>query len=633
MRDPGGQRMSRSRFVAAWLVLALLKLALVASLPLFGDEAFYWWEGEHLAWSYSDLPPLTAWMIAAGSALLPGELGVRLLFLVLSCLLPWQVVWLSRRWHGPGPWQWWAGLLALVMPLSALLGILGVPDVALAGITVLAVVALADALAEGGRRQWLWLGACLALGLLCHYRFAVVLAALAWVVLATSAGRAALASPGPWLAGLVAAAGLLPLMWFNWTHQFSGLRFQFVDRHPWAWQWQGLWQLPEQLLVASPLLLILLARATARHLASGRPDAAGGRPADIGQVVVPMAVAIWLLFIGLGFFADGERFRWHWPLPAYLLLLPLLARELVGRHRRWRQATVASAALVSLLLAGWLVAALVPERAGPWAQGKRYPANFAGWRESARWLGRQALPKVIVVDNFMLAANLAFYLPESRGRLWVLDDARNVRHGRATQLAIWGVDESALAARPAQPGWLVVEETARRFSDRWAWYQELCRRFAGLELAGELSLHGGRKRFVRWHHQGYRPRKECTQPAALPPLGWFEAGARAGAGGGPLRRGDPLAVTGWAVQPGLGIDQVQVAINGVPVATGARGLESGWAPEHWGETGDPAGTRLGFRFDLETADLAPGRHRIQVKVVRGDGRSWPLPETTIHLRP
>lgn len=620
--------MTRTRFLAAWSTLALVKLALAASLPLFGDEAFYWWESRHLAWSYSDLPPLTAWMIAAGAGVLPGEIGVRLPFLLLSLLLPWQVVWLSRRWHGPGPWQWWSGLLALVMPLSALLGILAVPDVALAGISLLAVTTLAVALQEGRLRQWLALGGCLALGLLCHYRFAVLLPALAWVMLATPGGRAALAGRGPWLAGLVAGLGLLPLLWFNWSHQFSGLRFQFVDRHPWAWQWQGLWQLPEQLLVASPLLLLLLAWVAGRYLLPGRHARAGAPSDAIGQVVVPVAVIVWLVFIGLGFFADSERFRWHWPLPAYLLLLPLLARDIDRLQPLLRRATVALAAVVTVAILGWLLAVLVPDRAGLWADGKRYPANFAGWRESARWLQQDPLPEQIVTDNFMLAANLAFHLPDSRGRLRVLDDPRNIRHGRATQLAIWSVDEAALAAGPRQPGWLVVEDTARRFSDRWAWYQELCRRFDGLELDQALSVHGDRKRFVRWRHQGYRRQATCTQPQALPPLGWIEVagGARR------LRRGQPLTVTGWALQPGLGIGQVQVAINGEQVASGTRDRQAGWPADHWPDATDPAGDQLGFRFELDSSGLAPGRHQVQVSVVRGDGRVWPLAAAAVNIR-
>jgi hypothetical protein len=50
----------------AFVALFLVKLMLVARLSPFGDEAFYWQESRHLAWGYSDLPPLTAWLIPLG---------------------------------------------------------------------------------------------------------------------------------------------------------------------------------------------------------------------------------------------------------------------------------------------------------------------------------------------------------------------------------------------------------------------------------------------------------------------------------------------------------------------------------------------------------------------------------------
>jgi hypothetical protein len=53
-------------FIGAWVLLTLVKLVVAARLPLFVDEAFYWQEGQHLAWAYSDLPGLTAWLTRIG---------------------------------------------------------------------------------------------------------------------------------------------------------------------------------------------------------------------------------------------------------------------------------------------------------------------------------------------------------------------------------------------------------------------------------------------------------------------------------------------------------------------------------------------------------------------------------------
>src|SRR5690606_35012638 len=53
---------------------------------LHSDESYYWMYSQNLAWGYFDHPPMAALFIHAGYALFPGELGVRLLLVVLSTI-------------------------------------------------------------------------------------------------------------------------------------------------------------------------------------------------------------------------------------------------------------------------------------------------------------------------------------------------------------------------------------------------------------------------------------------------------------------------------------------------------------------------------------------------------------------
>ncbi len=600
---------ARALFLLAWFLLLAVKSTLTGVLPLFGDEAFYWWESRHPAWSYSDLPPLTAWLIAIGSTVSAGEFGVRLPFLVLGLCLPWQLRAMATRWYDVET-GWRAGLLAMLMPISALLGVLALPDVAMAVATLGAVDALVRAGQSGRIAHWCLLGLWLAIGMLSHYRFAAVPVLMAVIVLALPVLRRSLAGAGPWLAAAIAALGTLPLLLFNLDNDLAGLRFQFVERHPWSWQWSGFWQLPEQLLVASPVLLVLLA-----WLAWSRLRAPSAAQAE--RIVLLFATALWLLFFVLGFFADSMRFRWHWSLPALLLLLPLLASRWSGFGRALRWALVLPALATSTVIFGWLGLAAHGGAGADRLGGKLFPDNFTGWREVADWIAEDASTGPIVVDNFMLAAELAFYSdPSLRSRLRVLDDPRNERHGRSAQLRLWSLDESALAAEPVRPGLLVVEEGARRFSDRWSWYQSICARFDGLVLDGALDLHDGKRRFVRWRHDGYRRDDRCRQPTAIPALGWIEW--HSDASGAPDRLG------GWALQPGLGIDRIDLHVDGTRHASTRRDRETYWVEGRWGDTGDPAGRMLGFDFDLSGLSLAPGAHRLDVRAIRGDGLSWPI---------
>jgi hypothetical protein len=609
--------MSRGVFISVWCALALFKLALAVALPLFGDEAFYAWEGRHLAWSYSDVPPLTAWLTALGRALLPGEFGVRLVFIAIGLWLPWQIVGMTRRWYGDAA-AWRAGILALLLPLASALGVMALPDVPMAAITLLAVAALEAALRTGRLRDWLLLGAALGLGMLSHYRFAMLPLAVAFLIVLHPAGRAALHTRGPWLAAAVALVATVPLVVFNLDNDLAALRFQLVDRHPWTWQWGGALQILEQAAVTGPLMLGALVWTVW--------DAFRRRPLPWPEcVAVPIAALVWLLFFVLGFFADSERFRWHWPLPAYLFLLPALAARWPSIGRRMATAIIATTGLVAALALSYLTVAAMPERAADWLAGKRYPANFSGWREAAAWVDDAGLEpgERLVAGNFMLAAALDFYRPTAPTQpMLVLDDALNRRHGRSAQLAIWGIDETALMVDHSSRGLVVAEETAQRFSDRWAWYQSICARFDGLELDDPLDLHGGRKRFVRWRYRTYDPQPSCRDTAAIPPLGWVEIPSH-------VDRGDALDVFGWAMQPELGIDVVEILVDDVVVAQTRRTIDIQWVEQRWGDVGDPAGLKLAFRVPLETAEMAAGAHRVAVRVRRGDGRTWPIHEQPV----
>ena len=229
----------RTVFVVLWLATVVLKLVIASRLPLFVDEAFYWLEGQHPAWAYSDLPGLTAWLIRLGTELFgDGLLAVRLPFIFISALVPWWIVWLTRREFGEHA-GWYSGCLALLLPLLGSLGVMALPDAILALATVMCVdagVRLMRGVSHGGAAL---LAVGLTLGALSHYRFIAVIGVGIVALLALPAGRAALRDPRVWIAIAAGAAAWIPLLAWNVDNAEAGLRFQMVDRHPWALHAEG----------------------------------------------------------------------------------------------------------------------------------------------------------------------------------------------------------------------------------------------------------------------------------------------------------------------------------------------------------------------------------------------------------
>ncbi|XRD86265.1 glycosyltransferase family 39 protein [Dyella acidisoli] len=479
----------RAAFVTAFLCLLLVKLALVSTVQPFGDEAFYWQESRHLAWGYSDLPPLTAWLIWLGEQVAGhGLLGMRWPFLALGSALPWLLVWFGRSaFDARTGWQ--AGLLCLVLPLAGSLGVMAMPDVPLTVAGAVAMIALLRAMDEDRLRDWLWLGMSLACCWMSHYRAAMFLLAGLLLFLLTPRGRMQWQRPGFWLAMVIAAVGLVPLVISNLQQHGAGVMFQLIERNPWRFHADALVQPLEQAVTCTPLLYACLLWAAWQ---CWRRRQAGG-PWD---VLALLSLTFVVIYFVAGLFADNQRFRLHWPLPGYLPLLAALPALLSQKEgvRVWRVMAVCGAVLALVVqLAGLLS---VYPGAAQWPGIARVvPMAFVGWKESADMAKTQLAkqPALLVADNFMMAAELDFQF-DGRREIYTLDNPLNVKYGRAPQVALWGMDEAALhRIHPGASVLLVVDEYAARGHERAVWLDSLCERIQHLQPVQRLRLFEGRK--------------------------------------------------------------------------------------------------------------------------------------------
>jgi 4-amino-4-deoxy-L-arabinose transferase-like glycosyltransferase len=495
-------------FVLIWFAMQSIKLCIAATLAPFGDEAFYWQESRALAWSFTDVPPATALMIRAGETVFGHSLlGMRSLFLLLGAALPlwlWQV---ARR-ESDACAASWIAIGWLLLPLGGTLGVMAMPDVPLTA-AALAMLAGLLRIARAEPHGNALLGAGLALAWLSHYRAAMLLPGGLGLLLFARGTRGWWTRRGFWFALGAGSLGLLPLVLFNRSHDWSGLSFQLVERHPWRFHADGFVQPLEQALVVTPLLYGLLLWALWR---SWRARGVSLTAAVLAWSGLSVAIG----YFAFGLFGDDLRFRVHWPLPAYLAALIALARLLAegAGSRRFLVGSYALAALGCAGALGYLAAAADPVSAQRLATYKAFPYNFVGWNEVAArtgdWIAREReRAPVLVADNFLLGAELDFQF-DAAHLLYSLDHPRNVKHGRAPQLALWQRDERGLRARHAGRNLLlVVERTTGSERERAAWQQSLCRRVADLQMLDELSLFGGRKVFA-WY------RGRVPEPGATP---------------------------------------------------------------------------------------------------------------------
>lgn len=613
--------------LAGLSVLTAAKILLAWQLPLFGDEAFYWLGAQHPAPAYSDLPFMTALLVRAGT-LVAGDtyIGVRLWFLVLGAMVPWLVWILARRLAGSGA-AWPAAAGSACVPLAAVLGVLALPDVPLVVLGLGGLAAFVRALDGGSRAWWLFAGALAALGLCTHYRFAALLAGPVLYLTATADGRRWLATPWPWLAALVAGAGLLPIAWFNLAHDNAGLAFQFVERHPWRFQWEGLRFAPVQALVVTPLMFAALLAAFGPARRRWRTDPAAG-------CVVLFSAVVLAGFTLAAFFADSERTSAHWPLAGYLPLLAWLPAVLAALPRWCRPWVPVTGLAGTLLVVAYLAVAIRPGDPTGLAGGKAFPDNFAGWRQAADAVSGQLAGEagpVLVADNFMLAAELDFELA-SVPRVYSLDHGLNRRHGRALQLALWALDEAGLRERAAgREALVVVEESALRIADRPAWLRRLCTRFRSLAYEGETALSRGRKRFL--HFRGRVRGEPAASPSSavptgecdLPPHAYLIEPSPGSSVGGETR------VHGWAVEDNAGVDEVVLLVDGRRAAAATEFFRYPDVARFLPGSVDPTHPNVGFEMTWDPKGLSPGEHDIALRVITHDGNERILENRQVRI--
>ena len=338
-----------------------LRLLLFLGLDLYADESYYWLWSRRPSLGYFDHPPMVAWLIRASTAVVPGELGVRILFLACGVLAVVFAALVARELSDDPRAPVVAALLAATAPILTLTGALALPDAPVEA----AYAASTWLVARARGRRWIWAGVAVGLALLSKYTAAALAPALFLLVAWDRELREELRTPWPWLGGLVAVAIFLPNLAWNARHGWVSIVVQLRHGFGGKVEPQMVLQYLGGLLggpgpVVVPLAVWTLART--RTSAGKRIAAASLLPvlvtvisatqgpveANWGALVYPglagaaaaglvglrPAVGRWLLWgnVGLGlaaaaFFASQSR---------HPTLVPVDA-PLVERFRGWRE--------------------------------------------------------------------------------------------------------------------------------------------------------------------------------------------------------------------------------------------------------------------------------------------------------
>lgn len=393
---------STRRLVLATVLLTVLLHGLMAvNFDLSTDEAHYALYGYFPALSYFDHPPLVGWSQIPFIALFggnPPDWAMRLVPMAAHAATLWLLTVFTARHFGDSAARWTAVIIA-VAPLPHMLGAAQVPD-SLLIFWAAALLVQTDRLMHRPvtLRQWLLFGLTLGLAGLSKYTAAFFVPALLVCLISAQGGRVLLTA-GPWVAALVSALVISPVVIWNAQHEW--ISFVYQGAHGTgnkAWEWgRAVKQLVLQLLVYGPLLTLLplwLWRGTV---------AATQRPAI--RLVLWLAVPFILIML---FLSGRSNALPHWTAPAWLLLAPLAGFAAARLAGRGAKILAGLQGLLCAALVGWMLSGGTPDPDGL----NNPPADLYGWRaagEHAQALAKTHQVEHLAVHNWSLASRLAWY--------------------------------------------------------------------------------------------------------------------------------------------------------------------------------------------------------------------------------
>lgn len=394
------------------LALVVLRLVAAAWTPLTFDEAYYWMWSKHLAGGYYDHPPMVAFVIRAGTAILGDtELGVRLVSILLALPMSFAVYRTATILFGGMRMAANATILLNVTLMAAVGTLIVTPDAPLLVASSFVLFFLAKVLETGRGAWWLAVGAAVGTALLSKYTALFFgPAILIWLALVPKLRRW-LISLWPYLGGLVALAIFSPVILWNADHHWVSFikqigRARIEDFRP-AFIGE---LIPTQIAFATPLVFLLGAMGLYALLRR-----------NAGALAARMLINtnLWTIVAYFIWHSLHARVEANWFAPVYPAFAIAAA---VAANPRWdlRQQRIVDFCLRWAAPTGILMFALLIVQANTgFLSGYRRDATVrsvgVGWRELASEIEAvraRVGASCVLAPDYGTTGWLAFYLPK-----------------------------------------------------------------------------------------------------------------------------------------------------------------------------------------------------------------------------
>jgi 4-amino-4-deoxy-L-arabinose transferase-like glycosyltransferase len=210
-------------FFGLYSILALIH---AWSLPFSADEAHYALYGSFLDWSYFDHPPLVGWLQSIALMFSSSEFSLRVLPIMISALSLYLLFNLTKKDFGAKT-AYVTILLFISAPILQILPFGMIPETPLILAGLLNIWVLKRIQTNEGQKitDWLLLGLVLGMAGLSKYT-GVTLALSTFIVLLLQFKGRLFSQLGLYLAGVIAAICILPVLYWNMQNDWISFLYQ-----------------------------------------------------------------------------------------------------------------------------------------------------------------------------------------------------------------------------------------------------------------------------------------------------------------------------------------------------------------------------------------------------------------------
>lgn len=460
--------------IAAVSLINVLYLTINCPIDLSGDEAQYWDWSRRLDYSYYSKGPAVAWIIRGSTQLLGNTMfAVRLPAVVMYAGITLGVYALANRVFGSERVALLAAGLLQLSPIFLFLSMAMTIDTPLVLCWTWASYFAALAMFDAKRWAWPVAGLLVGIGFLAKYAALLWLLGLLAFLLTSRGARQRAWWPGIVLAVVLAGACTIPVIAWNWQHDWVSLRH--VAKQTGAAGGSILrGNLPEfvgsQIAIVGPTIVMMIGAAVWRLRKGG-----GSGPAltlwpgveERKWFLLCIGLSMLIPVIGVSLFAKAQV---NWAGPAYVTLIVLAGGFLADRwasetgRRRWRGWVVATVVIGLCAHVIGRDTALIIRALKPLGINEKMLARLdglsrlRGWKELGVRVANEAAglaptssgPVMILCDDYMQTALMAFYVPGQPRTFYAgsyFTDAK-----RMTQYDLWDdcrLDRQELIGRNA----------------------------------------------------------------------------------------------------------------------------------------------------------------------------------------